>query len=242
MTNTRFFGLKINPVAIRSLVDCIIPSRINERIKCVISNHNLHSLYLCLKNKELATWINDQDTTHADGMSIVYLGKLFGAKLNRDNRITYVDLLPVLFNMAQKCNYKIYYLGTTQQRLSAGLLKIRAQYPNLNITGHDGFELEGIIEKINSFEPNVLLVGMGMPKQEYWIKENIDKLKPMVIMPCGAAIDYIAGVTKTPPRWAGRIGLEWAFRLMYDPKRLWKRYMLEPLYILMRLILWKWWK
>ena len=76
------------------------------------------------------------------------------------------------------------------------------------------------------------MVGMGMPLQEHWIAENYDKLGNAVILPCGAAIDYFAGAIPTPPRWAGRLGLEWLYRLLAEPTRLWKRYLIEPWFLL----------
>ena len=72
------------------------------------------------------------------------------------------------------------------------------------------------------------MVGMGMPRQELWIHDNFDHLSTTVILPAGAAIDYIAGVVPTPPRWMGKVGLEWTFRLAAEPKRLRHRYLLEP--------------
>jgi N-acetylglucosaminyldiphosphoundecaprenol N-acetyl-beta-D-mannosaminyltransferase len=72
------------------------------------------------------------------------------------------------------------------------------------------------------------MVGMGMPVQEHWILHNFFRLSPAVILAPGACFDYIAGVVPTPPRWMGQIGLEWLFRLASEPRRLWKRYLLEP--------------
>jgi N-acetylglucosaminyldiphosphoundecaprenol N-acetyl-beta-D-mannosaminyltransferase len=77
------------------------------------------------------------------------------------------------------------------------------------------------------------MVGMGMPRQEHWIVDNFELLGPVVVLPCGAAIDYVAGEIPTPPRWAGRCGLEWLYRLAAEPGRLWKRYLIEPWFVLL---------
>jgi N-acetylglucosaminyldiphosphoundecaprenol N-acetyl-beta-D-mannosaminyltransferase len=74
-----------------------------------------------------------------------------------------------------------------------------------------------------------LMVGMGMPRQEHWVLDHLDTLPNCPILTCGACFEYIAGVQRTPPRWMGRIGLEWLARLVMDPRRLWRRYLLEPL-------------
>jgi len=73
---------------------------------------------------------------------------------------------------------------------------------------------------------------MGMPRQEYWISNNFSDLTANIILPSGAAIDYIAGVVPTPPRWSGKIGLEWLFRFVVEPKRLAYRYLIEPFFVL----------
>ena len=81
------------------------------------------------------------------------------------------------------------------------------------------------------------MVGMGMPRQEFWTQENCARLKAHVILSSsGAAFEYVAGAVPTPPRWAGRMGLEWIFRLVHEPRRLFTRYLIEPWYILLLLL------
>ena len=212
-----------------------IVSEINAIVKSndkkIIANQNLHSIYLCMKNRELYNFINAQ-SVHADGMSLILLARLFGMELKRENRITYVDFLPELLKMAQKHNHKVFILGGTKESNSLGISKLKTQYPTLIIMGHDGYSPHGIVDKINQFHPNILLVGIGMPQQEFWIRDNYSKVNCNVFLPSGAIIDYVSGYYKTPPRWAGRMGVEWLFRLLGNPGYLWKRYLLEPVYIL----------
>jgi len=85
---------------------------------------------------------------------------------------------------------------------------------------------------VREFKPNVLFVGMGMPRQELWIADNVEALPQAVILPVGAAFDYEAGVQKAAPRWMGRLGVEWLFRLFADPKRLFARYCVEPWFLI----------
>jgi N-acetylglucosaminyldiphosphoundecaprenol N-acetyl-beta-D-mannosaminyltransferase len=89
-----------------------------------------------------------------------------------------------------------------------------------------------ILTLIKEYQPHILMVGMSMPRQEHWILDNIESISANVILPSGAAIDYIAGAVPTPPRWAGKVGLEWLFRLVAEPRRLWRRYFVEPLFLL----------
>jgi len=85
-----------------------------------------------------------------------------------------------------------------------------------------------VLAQIREFQPQVLMVGMGMPRQEYWILDNLPDIAANVVLTAGACFDYLAGVIPTPPRWLGKIGLEWIFRLWHEPRRLWKRYLWEP--------------
>ncbi len=92
----------------------------------------------------------------------------------------------------------------------------------------EGPQNAAVLDSIRAFEPDVLFVGMGMPRQEAWILQNRAALGRCVIFPVGAAFDYEAGAIPTPPRWTGRLGIEWMFRLAAEPRRLCRRYLLEP--------------
>lgn len=89
-------------------------------------------------------------------------------------------------------------------------------------------ENERVLARINAWHPDILLVGMGMGRQERWVLENRDRLDVPVVAVCGACIEYFAGSVKTAPRWLGPLGLEWAFRLLSDPRRFAWRYLVEP--------------
>lgn len=89
-------------------------------------------------------------------------------------------------------------------------------------------EAAAVTDAISAARPDVLLVGMGMPRQERWVARFRDRLPPCVILTVGAAFDYEAGVTPTPPRWSGRLGVEWLFRFAAEPRRLFFRYFIEP--------------
>jgi N-acetylglucosaminyldiphosphoundecaprenol N-acetyl-beta-D-mannosaminyltransferase len=109
------------------------------------------------------------------------------------------------------------------------MMKTHHGYFSIEQGAHDNLS---VLKEIEEYAPNLLLIGMGMPRQEYWILENYDQLKANAILTAGACMDYVAGNVPTPPRWMGRTGLEWLYRLLNEPKRLWKRYLVEPWYIL----------
>jgi N-acetylglucosaminyldiphosphoundecaprenol N-acetyl-beta-D-mannosaminyltransferase len=95
----------------------------------------------------------------------------------------------------------------------------------------DSPENKATIDAINTYKPHILMVGMGMPRQEHWIAKNLESIQTNTILTSGACIDYVAGAIPTPPRWMGRMGLEWLYRLFSEPKRLWRRYLIEPWFI-----------
>jgi N-acetylglucosaminyldiphosphoundecaprenol N-acetyl-beta-D-mannosaminyltransferase len=92
----------------------------------------------------------------------------------------------------------------------------------------DSADSVAIRDEIEAFAPDVVMVGMGMPRQEAWVVRNHALIKPCAIFTVGAAFDYEAGVQKAAPRWMGRLGVEWLFRLVVDPMRLFRRYCIEP--------------
>lgn len=228
---------KVHAVTAPDLTDLVEQAVVsNER--CIVANHNLHSLYLYQNDAKMRDLFSKAKWIHADGMGIVFLGKAIGAQINRSARVTYVDWLPMLLARASDREWRVFYLGSKPGVAIRGAEIIREKFPGLKIDVAHGYfdpagqENERVLEQIGAFAPNILMVGMGMPRQEHWIVDNVDRLGPMVVLPCGAAVDYIAGEVPTPPRWAGRCGLEWLYRLLAEPGRMWKRYLVEPWFLL----------
>ena len=231
-------GCRIDAVTPSDLTD-LVEDAVQAGESCIIANHNLHSLYLYQRDSKLRELFSKAKWIHADGMGIVLLGKAIGAQLKRSVRITYVDWLPLLLKRAADRNWQVFYLGSRPGVAEKGAEILRNRFPGLKIAaahGHfdpAGEENERVLEEIRVSPPEVLLIGMGMPRQEHWIVNNLDRLGAAVLLPCGAAMDYVAGEIPTPPRWAGRWGLEWLFRLAAEPGRLWQRYLVEPWLLLL---------
>ena len=216
----------------------IVGNAIDTNQNITIANHNLHSIYLYQRDKKMQNFYDLADYTYIDGMPIVILGKLLGFKLNRSHRTTSLDFIPLLLSSAVKNKWKLFYLGSKPGVAEKGANILRDMYPGLLISTHHGyFELdeygcnETVTAAISQYKPNILIVGMGMPRQEHWILDNHSFIDANVIFPWGANIDYIAGEIPTPPRWMGRVGLEWLYRLISEPGRLWKRYLVEPWFL-----------
>ena len=204
----------------------------------IVAYHNLHSVYLFQYDHGLREYYKKADVIHIDGMSIIYIARLFGFSLLREQRVTYLDWIYPLMEKSASEGWKVFYLGGKPGVAEKAAEVLRKQYCGLQIRTHHGYfgkenkENEAVLQLINSYQPDLLLVGMGMPTQEHWILQNYSKVNECVILAPGACFDYIAGEIPTPPRWMGRIGLEWLFRLASEPKRLWKRYLWEPWHVL----------
>jgi N-acetylglucosaminyldiphosphoundecaprenol N-acetyl-beta-D-mannosaminyltransferase len=226
-------GCTIHAVTASRLTD-LVDNAVTSGEPCIVANHNLHSLYLYQRDAKVRELFSRAKWIHADGMGVVFLGRATGAKLERSFRVTYADWLPALIERAAIRKWRVFYLGSQPGVADRGAKILGGRFPGLTMTTAHGYfdqqgtENEKILEEIRAFEPDVLLVGMGMPRQEHWINDNVGRLGSIVMLPCGAAMDYVAGAVPTPPRWAGRLGLEWLYRLAAEPGRLWKRYLVEP--------------
>jgi N-acetylglucosaminyldiphosphoundecaprenol N-acetyl-beta-D-mannosaminyltransferase len=241
----KFLGLTIQPRSMREMNE-VVEEGIREHRKCIISNHNLHSVYLFHKHAKVREFYAFAHWTHLDGMPLVALGRLYGYPLQRDQRLTNADWTGPLMELAASRGWRVFYLGSSKQVAEKGVALLRKRSPTLQIEVSDGYfdarcgsaENEAVIGRINAYKPDLLMVGMGMPRQELWTQENYTRLDAHVILSStGAALDYVAGAVPTPPRWAGRVGLEWMFRLVNEPRRLFARYLVEPWYILLILLL-----
>ncbi|MGC8799688.1 WecB/TagA/CpsF family glycosyltransferase [Chloroflexus sp.] len=224
-------GVVVDLFTIDRLNQCITTA-IKHQERWIIAHHNLHSIYLYHRDQTMRQFYEQAHVIHIDGMSLVYWGRILGYKLNREHRVTYVDWIHPLMAMAAAEGWRIFYLGSKPGVAALAAERLRQQYPALQITTRDGYfqadDNTAVLAEIANFRPHVLMVGMGMPRQEHWILTNLDHLSANAILTSGACFDYIAGVIPTPPRWMGRTGLEWLYRLYSEPSRLARRYLLEP--------------
>jgi N-acetylglucosaminyldiphosphoundecaprenol N-acetyl-beta-D-mannosaminyltransferase len=223
-------------VRVHALSQEALTARVAELVRsgrqAVVAHHNLHSAALCRRDMRLRAFYRDADVVHADGMALVVAARLLGRPLRRAHRTTYADWIGPLIAAAARERWRVFVLGGSPGVSARAAERLRALHPALAIESADGyFEPAGtplVVEKIRAFAPHLLFVGMGMPRQELWIREWQEELPACVVLPCGACFDYVAGVVPTPPRILGRTGLEWLYRLAREPRRLWRRYLVEP--------------
>jgi N-acetylglucosaminyldiphosphoundecaprenol N-acetyl-beta-D-mannosaminyltransferase len=192
-------------------------------------------LYEFLQNAEIA---------HCDGMGILKGLDYMGLKLPLEYRVSYTILMPHVLELCQKYNLSLFLLGHKSEHLEAALNNLRQKYPQVKFDGHHGYfdrdnavENQAVVNKINQMKPNILLVGMGSPLQEEWIKNNREQLKVNVLLPGGATIGRLGGIVRDSPQWIANAGLEWLYRLIQEPKRLANRYLIGNLAFAFHLIL-----
>ncbi len=229
-------GIRIDALERTDLIEVLENARIYEE-KILVFHHNLHSLYLHGIDPAVRDAYARTSWVYIDGMPVIWMARFAGLPFEVSHRITFLDSFDVILSEAARRNWRIFYLGSTIEVVNAAMMKFKEQYPKLEICGRHGFfdqegaENQEVIAQINNFNADVLFVGMGMPVQEKWIAKNSMKLEVSGIVTSGATLDYVTGQAYRPPKWAGPLGLYGVFRMFSDPRRLWRRYLLEPIWV-----------
>ncbi len=204
--------------------------------KAAIGNQNLHSLYLSRRSPGMAAFYARADLIEIDSMPLVLWGKLMGLGAMRANRCTYLDWRERFWALASARGWRVFCLGARAGVADEAARRLMAAWPGVEIATHHGFfdatagspENQRVLSRINAFRPHVVLIGMGMPRQEIWVGRNLDALQTGVALTVGAAFDYEVGLQPIAPRLYGQLSLEWLYRLAHDPRRLFRRYLIEP--------------
>lgn len=205
-----------------------------------LGNHNLHSAYLYNKDERFREYYRKSAIKIIDGWPILQLAKLgrrddmeWSGKMDGDHRVGSSDWIAEL--LERKLSIRVLAIGGTAASSTATARKISEDYPFLEWKSYDGFEFgrtdtlgdgRDLAENISRAE--LILVGMGMPTQEEWIYRNFQQLDHAVVANVGGCLDYFSGAQSLAPRWTGPLGLEWAYRLVRSPRRLFWRYVVEP--------------
>lgn len=198
-----------------------------------------------MKDPELRYLLQDSDLATADGMPLVWGARLLGVDLK--GRIAGADMVPALAGRAAEKGYSIYFLGAAPGVAQRAADVLQERYPGLKIAGVSSppynpvLEMDAsVLDEINAAQPDFLLVAFGNPKQEKWIGMYRRKLNIPVLVGVGGTLDLIAGQKKRAPVWMQRAGLEWLFRLVQEPGRLWRRYMVD-LFVFGTFFARQWW-
>jgi N-acetylglucosaminyldiphosphoundecaprenol N-acetyl-beta-D-mannosaminyltransferase len=205
----------------------------------LILNVNVNCLNLAYENPWLLRFLNEAHLVYSDGAGVQLAARLLGHAV--PPRVTFADWIWDLAEFCQSQAYSLYFLGARPDIASRAADVLQRRLPRLQVVGtHHGYfnklkggpENERVVAKINACRPDMLIVGFGMPAQEAWLKDNWPDLDVHVGLTGGAVFDYVSGALRRPPQWMTNNGLEWFGRLLIEPRRLWRRYLIgNPLFL-----------
>lgn len=231
-------GVGVDPLTVEELHAEIGRLVRGERGGLVL-NVNAHCLNLCYEHPALREFFDDAEVVFCDGAGVMLAARLLGGRI--PERITYADWAWQLAAFAAAEGFSLYFLGARPGVAEAAAEKLKERHPTLKIVGvrHGYFdrsagsrESEAVVREINAAAPDILIVGLGMPLQEYWLMVNHDRLDVGVALTGGAVFDYVSGRLNRGPRFLTSNGLEWLARLLVEPRRLWRRYLVgNPLFV-----------
>lgn len=222
-------------------------TRLVRRRDGVVLNVNAHCLNLLHEDEGLRDFFGAADVVFCDGAGVRLAARMLGDRL--PERITYADWLPRLTALAERRGFSLFFLGAHPGVAREASAKLRESHPGLKIVGvRDGFfdhragspENEAVVAEIKAARPDVLLLGLGMPLQERWLMENHRRLGVGVALTGGAVFDYASGRLRRGPRLLTDNGFEWLARLLVEPRRLWRRYLLGNPLFLARVLAQRW--
>ncbi|GAC1351896.1 MAG: WecB/TagA/CpsF family glycosyltransferase [Polyangiales bacterium] len=203
---------------------------------------NVDHVVLADEDQRLRAAYASVDLSLVDGVPVLWASRLFGARL--PEKVSGSDLIMPLLAMAARKAWRVYLLGGDEGIPQRAAEALRRSYPSLVIVGMDSPRIDlsapsfdEVVHRIRAAKPDLMLVALGCPKQEIFIHRVEDAIRPVVAVAIGAGLDFVAGAVPRAPTWLSSLGLEWAYRLAREPRRLWRRYLVRDpkfLWILLR--------
>ena len=224
-------GIGFDDITIEQAVECARVS-IRGEGKAYIVTPNPEIVWACRTNAKLRTIIESARLVLADGIGIIHGARILGTPL-QGGRVPGIDFAAALFREMAESGGSVFLLGSRPGVADEAGKRLTEKYPGLILAGTaDGYFSDDspIIEKINSASPDLLLVCLGAPKQEFWMAENAGKLDVPLSVGLGGALDIFAGKAKRAPVLFQKLGLEWFYRLIREPRRF-KRMTKLPLFL-----------
>ena len=235
LNKTTFLGISFLNIDKGKCLE-LLKETLSSREKKSLAFLNAHYVNLSCSDEDYKEALLDNDFILPDGIGLKIGCRLNGIKL-KDN-LNGTDLLPDLCEICANNNRTVYLLGAQKGIAETMKENLKKKYPKLKICGiqHGYFDREKespqIIRKINEQKPDLLLVAMGAPIQEKWVQKFKGGIDAGLIMSAGGLFDFYSGKNKRAPRWMRNCGLEWFYRLLLEPGRLWKRYIIgNPVFL-----------
>ncbi|MBF0531697.1 MAG: WecB/TagA/CpsF family glycosyltransferase [Candidatus Omnitrophica bacterium] len=244
----KILGVKISQLDIRQAVSRVF-AWVENRQRVYVCVAPAATIVCAQDDPEYKKVVNAAAMVTPDGMPVVWLGRWQGRRVQR---VYGPDFMRAVIETGQDQGIRHYFYGGTEQTLRKLTDNIRRDFPRARIAGSwapemikiKEIEKREILDKINAADPDILWIGLGSPKQDFWMAAHRGLLSVPVMAGVGAAFDFLAGVKPQAPRWLQRAGLEWLFRLSCEPRRLGKRYLVGNarfIYFLLRGVLPKFW-
>jgi len=193
---------------------------------------NLDFLSIAQRDATFRETLNTASMAVADGMPLVWYSRMQGQPLAE--RVTGVTLVSECCRLAQAADRPVFLLGAAQGVATQAAARLVEQFPGLRVAAYSPplgpisrRENARILRMIHSAQPGFVFVALGAPRQDLWIRENLHRLDAQVAMGVGCVFDVLAGSVDRAPEWMQRSGLEWAYRLVHEPSRLWRRYLVN---------------
>jgi N-acetylglucosaminyldiphosphoundecaprenol N-acetyl-beta-D-mannosaminyltransferase len=234
----RVLGVGVDPLTVEGL-HAEIGGLVRGGRGGLVLSANAHCLNLCYEDPALRRFFDVADVVLCDGAGVLLAARLLGRRI--PERITYADWAPRLAAFAEEEGFSLFFLGARPGVAEAAARSLKERHPELRISGvrHGYFdrspgspESEAVVREINAAAPDILLLGLGMPLQEYWLMENHRRLDFGAALTGGAVFDYVSGRLGRGPRLLTDNGFEWLARLLAEPRRLWRRYLIgNPLFV-----------
>ena len=223
------FGQEFVSTNIPSVIS-LLDDYIEQKRSHMVCICNVHTTMMAYKNKSSHQYLKKASISAMDGQPLVWLSRFLG--FPESERVAGPDLMQEVCRISPDKGYRHYFYGGAEgipERLKS---IFEEKYPGIQIVGTYSppfrpltrEEDEMVVELINDAKPDFLWVSLGAPKQEQWIADHLDRIRAPVQVGVGAAFDFFTGNVLRAPNWMQRAGLEWLYRLLKDPRRLWKRY------------------
>ncbi len=233
-------GVRVHQLQTHELFNQVC-SLVSLEGKHLITYVNVHAMNVAHQDKAILEAYERSAITYCDGGGVVLAARLLGESLPM--RMTSASFIYDFCDQWQDTGTSLFFLGGQPLVAEKACNKLKALYPRLSIAGYEnGYfrrndpEEDEVISKISNAHPDILFVGFGTPSQEHWILDNWDRLNARIIWPIGALVDYISGEVPRSPRWMQDYTLEWLFRLMIEPKRMFRRYVVGNPYFMYRIL------
>jgi N-acetylglucosaminyldiphosphoundecaprenol N-acetyl-beta-D-mannosaminyltransferase len=227
-------GVLIDRVNLDSAIDRVRGFLTSGKTNQIVTV-NLDFVAIARRDSQFRETLNGADMAVADGMPLVWVSRMGEEPLAQ--RLTGVELVDECCRIAVQTGTSVFLLGAAPGVADVAAERLRDRFPGLRIVGVYAppfgplttDENERILETINAARPDFLFVALGAPQQDMWIQANRDRLDVPVCMGVGCVLDLLAGVVSRAPAWMQHSGLEWLFRLLQEPARLWRRYIVDDL-------------